>query len=83
MFAHLHPFKVRNGTFNVPVVVLQTVLRELQVEARAENDVLHPPALWLGLQMNHKKHKFESHIADKVDRFDGRRKTYQGRQGFL
>ena len=54
MVAHFHPLKVRNGAFNVPVVVLQTVLCELQVEARAENDVLHPSALWLRLKRKHR-----------------------------
>lgn len=54
MATRLHSFKIRNSAFNVPLVVLQTILCELQVKTRAENNVLHPSALWLWLQMKHR-----------------------------
>lgn len=46
---HLDLLKVRHRLFYVPLVVLQAVLRELQVQSCAQNHILHQGALsrWL------------------------------------
>lgn len=76
---HLHPLEIRNGAVDIPVVVLQAIFGELKIETRAEDDILHPSALWLRLQMRVKSARtgFKL-ITDKVDRFDGRPKLTRG-----
>ena len=62
--AHFNRLKVRNGAGDIPVVVLQTILGELQIQARAKDEILHQPTL--GLRLHNDEEYEQTSRASKI-----------------